>query len=223
MATIGVFDSGIGGLSVAKAIEKALPSDTVIYVSDREHMPYGDKTPKEVFDLVVPILQQLVEQGCATIVIACNTVTTTHIEELRSIIAVPLVGIEPMVKPAAEQTKSGVIAVCATPATLASNRYAWLKQTYASEITVIEPDCSEWAYMIEHNQVSDDVIRTQITEVCEAGADMIVLGCTHYHWIEEEITKLAAGRAIVLQPEQAVIAQLIRRVRLLEANLKQTT
>jgi len=210
MATIGVFDSGIGGLSVAKAIERALPSDRILYVSDREHMPYGDKTPQEVFGLVVPILRHLEEQGCDAIVIACNTVTTTHIEELRNIISVPLIGIEPMVKPAAEQTKTGIIAVCATPATLASKRYAWLKQTYASGVTVIEPDCSKWAYMIEHDQVNDGLIREQVTELCKAGADVIVLGCTHYHWIEDVIQEIAAKAAVVVQPEQPVIAQLKR-------------
>jgi len=210
MATIGVFDSGIGGLSVAKAIERALPSDKILYVSDREHMPYGDKTPQEVFGLVVPILRHLEEQGCDAIVIACNTVTTTHIEELRNIISVPLIGIEPMVKPAAEQTQTGIIAVCATPATLASNRYAWLKQTYASGVTVIEPDCSKWAYMIEHDQVNDGLIREQITELCKAGADVIVLGCTHYHWIEDVIQEIVGKSAVVVQPEQPVIAQLKR-------------
>ena len=210
MSTIGVFDSGIGGLSVAKAIEKALPSDKVLYASDKEHVPYGDKTPEAVFGYVVPILQNLVEQGCEVIVIACNTVTTVHIDGLRKIISVPLIGIEPMVKPAAERTKSGIIAVCATPATLASKRYAWLKQTYASGIQIIEPDCSKWAYMIEHNQVNDNTIRQQITGLCDQGADVIVLGCTHYHWIEDIIQQIAAEAAVVIQPEQPVIAQLKR-------------
>ncbi|HSD55742.1 MAG TPA: glutamate racemase [Candidatus Saccharimonadales bacterium] len=210
MATIGVFDSGIGGLSVARAIEKALPEDAVLYVSDREHMPYGDKTSKEVFTLVVPILQQLVERGCNAIVIACNTVTTTHIEDLRKIIPVPLVGMEPMIKPAAEQTQTGVVAVCATPATLSSKRYAWLKETYTQGITVIEPDCSTWAYMIEHDQVNEAQIKQQITELCDQNADVIVLGCTHYHWIEDVIQSVAAERAVVVQPEQPVIRQLLR-------------
>jgi len=137
-------------------------------------------------------------------------VTTTHIEDLRKIIPIPLIGIEPMVKPAVKQTKSGIIAVCATPATLASKRYTWLKQTYAPNTTIIEPDCSKWAYMIEHNQVNESTIREQITEVCNAGADVIVLGCTHYHWIEDVIQGIADKAAIVVQPEQPVIAQLKR-------------
>jgi glutamate racemase len=210
MAKIGVFDSGIGGLSVANSIKKAMPDDQVIFLNDAEHMPYGDKTPKQVLGLVTPILQKLVTEGCEAIVIACNTVTTTLIKDLRERITVPLIGMEPMVKPAAEQTKTGIIAVCATPATLGSERYAWLKETYASDVQVIEPDCSKWAYMIQHDEVREETIRKQIEAVCEQGADIIVLGCTHYHWIEDLIQSIAAKRAVVVQPEQPVIAQLQR-------------
>lgn len=207
---IGVFDSGVGGLSVAKAIERALPNADVVFRDDREHMPYGDKSPQEVLGYVVPILEQMAKDGCQVIVIACNTVTTTHIAELRDRITVPLIGIEPMVKPAAAQTKTKTIAVCATPATLASKRYAQLKKQFAQGIKVLEPDCSRWAYMIEHNQINEAFMEKQINELCDAGADVIVLGCTHYHWIEDLINKLAQGRATVIQPEQAVIAQLKR-------------
>lgn len=197
-------------MSVANAIQKAMPESTVVYMDDRDHMPYGDKTPEQVLALVTPILRSLVAQGCEAIVIACNTVTTNHIEHLRSSIPVPLIGIEPMVKPAAEQTKTGIVCVCATPATLGSERYAWLKATYAKGVQVIEPDCSTWAYMIEHNQMNDDLLRQQINEVCDQGADVIVLGCTHYHWIEDVIRSIASERAVVVQPEQPVIAQLRR-------------
>ncbi len=210
MSTIGVFDSGLGGLSVAHAIERAMPHDTVIFRDDREHMPYGDKQMAAVYNLVLPILQQMITDGCEVIVIACNTVTTNLIGKLRDVLSIPLVGIEPMVKPAAEQTKTGIIAVCATPATLASPRYAWLKETYASGVKVLEPDCSRWAYMIEHNEVNEHQLIAQINEVCDQGADVIVLGCTHYHWIEALLQKIAAERAVVIQPEQPVIKQLKR-------------
>ncbi len=210
MAKIGVLDSGIGGLSVAQAIEKALPDDTVVFVSDKEHMPYGDKTPPQMLGFVVPIVEKLVGEGCETIVVACNTITTNLIDELRQRFSVQFIGIEPMIKPAAAQTKSGVIAVCATPATLDSKRYAWLKRTYAKNIRVLEPDCNKWAYMVEHNQVNEQQLRRQINEVCDARADVIVLGCTHYHWIENIIQDIAAKRAVVIQPEQPVIAQLKR-------------
>ncbi len=207
---IGVFDSGVGGESVANAIRAAMPHSEVIYLEDRENVPYGTKTPEQLKELVVPKLNMLSNQGCEVIVIACNTVTTTIIEDLRSKFSIPLIGMEPMVKPAAELTKSGVIAVCATPTTLASKRYQWLKQTYAQNVKVVEPDCSDWSYMIEHKEVEEQKIRERIEEACDAGADVIVLGCTHYHWIEDLIKRIADNRANVLQPEQAVIKQLRR-------------
>jgi glutamate racemase len=210
MPKVGVFDSGIGGLSVARAIQEALPDAQVVFASDKEHMPYGDKKPAQVLGFVVPIVEKLVDHGCKAIVIACNSVTTNHIEELRRRFTVPLVGIEPMVKPAAAKTKSGVIAVCATPLTLSSRRYAWLKETYTRNVKVLEPDCSQWAYMVEHNQLNEAKLLEQIDGVCKAGADVIVLGCTHYHWIEDIIRRMAAERALVIQPEQSVIAQLKR-------------
>lgn len=207
---IGVFDSGMGGLSVANVIKAELPDDDVLFVNDAHNLPYGSKTSEQLFKLVVPILQDMVERGCAVIVIACNTVTTTLIAELREVIPVPLIGMEPMVKPAAEQTKTGVIAVCATPTTLASERYSWLKQQYAQGVTVLEPDCSNWAFMIETKTVDNKAIKQIVDDVCGMHADVIVLGCTHYHWIEELIKESAAGKAVVLQPEKPVIEQLKR-------------
>jgi glutamate racemase len=143
---IGVFDSGIGGLSVANSIGRAIPEIEVVFRYDTaDHFPYANKSPDQIYEFVIPIFKQLIEEGCEVIVVACNTVTTTLIDRLRKQFSVPLVGIEPMVKPAAERTKSGVVTVCATPATLASERYHKLKRAYANNITVIEPDCSDWS------------------------------------------------------------------------------
>ncbi len=207
---IGVFDSGVGGLSLVKAIEKTLPEHEVLYREDKKNLPYGSKTPEQLLLLVKPILEQMVGEGCKVILVACNTVTTTIIDQLRQQIKVPLVGMEPMVKPAAEQTKSGVIAVCATPTTLASKRYAWLKDTYAKDVKVLEPDCADWTSMIEDDKVDQEQIKQRIDKVCDHGADIILLGCTHYHWIEEIIREIAAGRAEVIQPIEPVISQLKR-------------
>lgn len=209
MPKIGVFDSGIGGEAIAKSLRAALPDATIITKSDTQHVPYGDKTPQQVLGFVLPLLDELVIAGCDVIVIACNTVTMHHIATLREHTSVPLVGIEPMLKPASAQTKSGIIAVCATPATLASPRYASLKRQYASDLIIFEPNCSAWAYMIEHNSVNVHQIREQIDALCSAGADVIVLGCTHYIWITDLIEEITQGRAVVLQPEEAII----RRVR----------
>jgi glutamate racemase len=207
---IGVFDSGVGGLSVANAIKKALPGHEIIYKDDSQHVPYGTKTIEQIHGFTKPILEELVEERCKVIVIACNTVTTNLIERFRQELPVPLIGMEPMVKPAANATSSGIIAVCATPGTLSSDRYKWLKQRYAAGIKVLEPDCSDWSYMIETNSLDREKIAKTVEKICKLGADQIVLGCTHYHWIEEEIKVLANGRAEVLQPEAPVIRQLKR-------------
>lgn len=206
---VGVFDSGVGGLSVANAIRTALPDLEVQFVNDTDNVPYGSKTPEQLHELVLPILTSMIADGCQVIVVACNTVTTTIISELRKELSVPLVAVEPMVKPAAEMTTSNTIAVCATPTTLASPRYNELKQTYARGITVLEPDCSQWSAMIEANEINQDAISEQVESVCEQGADVIVLGCTHYHWIEDEIKQVADKySAKVIQPEAALVAQL---------------
>ena len=208
MKKIGVFDSGIGGLSVAKAIEKGFPDKEVLFVNDVKNMPYGSKSSDELLELVSPKIEYLIAQGCDLIVIACNTVTTNIIERLRSVFLVSIVGIEPMIKPAVALTKSGVFTVCATPATLSSRRYAWLKSEYARDIKVIEPDCSDWSTMIETNSVDSEKIKLIVDQSCEAGSDVIVLGCTHYHWIEDLIKQLANNRATVIQPETAIVSRI---------------
>lgn len=208
MATIGVFDSGVGGQRFVNVIQGSFPDSKIIYKTDTANLPYGNKTKEQLHALVLPILESMVKEGCEVIVIACNTVTTVLIEDLRAELSVPLVGVEPMVKVGAAKTKTGVITVCATPATLASERYKYLKETFAPNITMLEPDCSRWAGMIESNQVDVEAIRNLVVDSCNKGSDVIVLGCTHYHWIEELISRAADGRAEVIQPELPVVTQL---------------
>jgi glutamate racemase len=207
---IGVFDSGVGGQSVTNAIKKELPNLEIVYKDDKKHLPYGDKTVAEIHGYVRPIFQEFIDEHCELIVIACNTVTTNLAPQLREEFKVPIVGMEPAVKPAAAVSKTKIIAVYATPRTLTSKRYAWLKQEYANDVKVLEPDCSDWADMIETNSVNKYKVAKIVEDVCGQGADQIVLGCTHYHWIEELIKQLAKGRAEVLQPEKPVIKQLKR-------------
>lgn len=211
MVKIGVFDSGVGGRSVVKAIKQEMPDALVLYSDDPENLPYGNKTPEELLKLVIPKLAGLEKQGCQAIVVACNTVTTTIIKEVREQMKVPIVAVEPMVKPAAQMTRTNTIAVCATPTTLNSRRYKELLELNAKHLTVLEPDCSDWVYLIETNASDCSSIEGRIKEVCEQGADVIVLGCTHYHWIEEEIKEIADDYgAQVIQPERALVAQLKR-------------
>jgi glutamate racemase len=204
---IGVFDSGVGGLSVANVIKEALPDVEVVLHQDKENLPYGSKTPDELIYLIEPIINKFNQEKCRILVIACNTVSTNILGDIREMTGAYLIGVEPMLAEASIYTKTGVIAVCATPATLASDRYSNLKSNYAANLKVIEPDCSDWAYMIEHNSVDQEKIDNEINEVLENGADAIVLGCTHYHWIETEISKLSESRAKIFQPEQKIIAE----------------
>lgn len=205
---IGVFDSGVGGLSVVRAIAKEMPQLEIVYKEDREHVPYGTRTVGEIHGFVKPIFQSFIDEGCQAIVVACNTVTTNLISKLRQEFAVPMVGMEPMVKPAALNSKTGVIAVCATPRTLASERYQWLKNQFAQGLKVLEPDCSDWTQMIETNSVDREKVAKLVESVIAQKADQIVLGCTHYHWIEKLIKDMAAGRAKVIQPEEAIVIRL---------------
>lgn len=205
---LGVFDSGIGGEAVAAALARSFPQATITVVNDREHVPYGDKSPTEVIQLTDTAIQPLLIQQCDVIVLACNTATALAIETLRQRYpAQKFIGIEPMLKPAAALTESHIIAVCATPATLASERYRQLREHYTEGITVLEPDCSSWAKMIEDNAINHAVIAQTINDLCARGADVIVLGCTHYHWIKEEIATLAADRAVILEPSTAIAAR----------------
>lgn len=208
---VGVFDSGIGGLSVVNAIKRSLPAVNITFVTDAINFPYASKSPDDIWRGIVPIFEKLIKQDVDVIVVACNTVSTTLGSRLRAEFPlVPMVMLDPMVKPAAKLTTSGIIAVCATPTTLASERYATLKRECAASIRIIEPDCSNWSQLIENNQMNEAELSVAIEPVLGAGADVIVLACTHYHWIEQQIIKLANNRAVIVQPEEAITHQLKR-------------
>ena len=202
---LGVFDSGIGGEAVAAALQQTFPEAEIITVNDHDNVPYGEKSKETVIALTKAAIQPLLTAQCDVIILACNTATALTIEQLRhDYPRQKFIGIEPMIKTAAATTKTGTIAVCATWATLGSERYAGLVERYGKELKIIEPDCSQWAYWIEHNQLNHDHVKEIIDDVCNQGADVIILGCTHYHWIKEDIVALAAGRAVVLEPSEAI-------------------
>lgn len=202
---LGVFDSGIGGEAIAHALRLKFPQATIITINDRENLPYGTKSPDEVIRLTFSAVQPLLSQDCDVIVIACNTATAYAIEPLR--VQYPhqkFIGIEPMVKTASQLTHSDIVAVCATPGTLKSERYQDLLSDYATGLTVLEPDCSTWASAIESNLVDKAQIQSTINTLCARGADVIVLGCTHYHWIKDLIQDASNGRARIIDPSQAI-------------------
>lgn len=202
---IGVFDSGIGGEAVAAQLAKLMPNAHLQSVSDHEHVPYGSRSADEIIALTDAAIQPLLASGCDVIVIACNTATTVAIKALRERYpGMTFVGIEPMVKPAAAMTESGRIAVFATPATLSSERYQALKKEWAQNIIVDEPDCSTWAGLIENSKADEAPIELAVETAISEGADVIVLGCTHFHWLKDRAVAVAAGRATILEPSDAV-------------------
>jgi len=205
---IGVFDSGVAGLSIANAIKKALPDYEIIYREDSEHFSYGSRSPEQILRFVEPIFRNMVDEGCAIIVIACNTVTTTLLDTLRERLTVPLVGVEPMFEVAAQATQARKIAVCATPTTYASPLYRELKAQYAKDITVFEVECRDWPYMADRDPVDDIKVSKRIEEVLGYGVDVIVLACTHYHWIGEKIRYLSVQKATVIEPEEETVRRL---------------
>lgn len=213
---IGVFDSGIGGEAVAARLRELLPNAEVVTAHDRDNVPYGSRSTEDVHQLTRAAIQPLRAAGCDAIVLACNTATAAAIEQLRQEYPqLPFVGLEPMVKPAAARTRTQSVAVCATPGTLASLRYAQLKQRWAPDIHLIEPDCAQWAALIEQSESSAVDLQPLVQTVVAENADVVVLACTHYHWLkprlQRELAEAVTERDVtVLEPSDAIAAQLTR-------------
>ena len=205
---LGVFDSGIGGKSIAMSLQLKFPDAKIIIVNDHDNLPYGNKTKSEVIDLTNAAIQPLLSADCDIIILACNTATAQAIDTLRANYPnQKFIGIEPMIKTAAKLSKSHTVAVCATPSTLSSERYHKLVQKFGSGLQIIEPDCKDWARMIEQNNINYEIIKQTINKICEQGADVIVLGCTHYHWIKDDIVRLTNNRAVVIDPSDAIASR----------------
>lgn len=202
---IGVFDSGIGGKIVGIELQKVFQNANIIVVDDKQNIPYGDKTPQQIIDFTTAAIQPLINNQCDVIVIACNTATAVAIDHLRlSYPKQKFIGLEPMIKTAASLTKTNTFAVFATPRTLESERYKTLLHKYANGLKVIQPDCSKWAYMIENNIVNRSLIAEIVRNVSHQNCDVIVLGCTHYHWIKSMIKNFTNGKVTVIEPSEAI-------------------
>lgn len=202
---LGIFDSGIGGKAIAKSLSKFFPKANILIIDDKQNVPYGEKSNQEIIDLTDKAIQPLLKQACDVIIIACNTATAVAIDTLRE--KYPhqkFIGIEPMIKTANKLTKTNTIAVFATPATLKSQRYKNLVKKYGENLEIIEPNVSSWVLMIEKNQINYQSISKTIEKVCSMKADVIILGCTHYHWIKDSIIELVNGRAAVIEPSEAI-------------------
>ena len=210
--SIGVFDSGLGGLSVLAAIARALPGADLIYFADTAHVPYGNKSDDFIRARVLRIGQQLVGLGCTMIVVACNTATAAAVSALRqSLPGIPVVGVEPGIKPAAKASQSGRIAVLATSSTAKSERLARLIRLHAGSVAVDVLPCPGWATKVETLQLDDaqfgQSVRQHLAPTLAAGADRIVLGCTHYAFLAPLLEPIVAGRAQLVDVADAVARQ----------------
>ena len=205
---IGVFDSGLGGLSVLKELVAALPSAQFIYVSDAGHCPYGGKRASEITDRAEAITDFLLAQGAKLVVVACNTATIAAIESLRASYAVSFVGMEPAVKPAAALTKSGVVGVLATGAALAGEKLHKLIERHAAGVRVLTQPCPGLVERVEAGLVDSPETRALVRRYTEPllaeGADVLVLGCTHYPFLRAVIQQEVGPEVALLDTGAAV-------------------
>lgn len=207
MKRVGIFDSGVGGVTFAKRLKKAHPELKIKVVRDDKNMPYGSKTPSSIEKLTDFAIQPLL--GADIVVLACNTATAYAIDFLRAKYPEQrFIGFEPAIKTAAELTKTDQIAILATPATLKSSRYLKLKQAYGSYLIIFEPNVSTLAKQIETRSVSWPKLEALIRNLANQNVDCIVLGCTHYHMIEKEIQKFAGKNVHIVTPTEAVIKRI---------------
>jgi glutamate racemase len=199
---VGIFDSGIGGLSVAREIRRSLPREHLLYVADSAYVPYGDRTDDEVRARTLAGGRYLERRGAKLLVVACNTASGAALELLRERLSIPVVGLEPAVKPAVALSRNGRVGVMATAGTLRSERYARLVRAYGDGARVIAQPCIGLADAIEDGHLDDDVLRGLlpgfIGPLQAAGVDTVVLGCTHYPFVREQI-------AAALGPEVRIV------------------
>lgn len=212
---IGVFDSGVGGLSVLKEIRALMPDSDLIYVADRARAPYGTRSLPEVEKISLDIGRWLIDRGASTLVVACNTASAAALETLRAHFdGLPIVGMEPAVKPAAARTHSGVIAVFATAATFQGRLFESVVSRHGTGVRVVARACPDWVELVEAGLVTcDDVERSlapTLAEVLAEGADVAVLGCTHFSFLAPAIASLGGESLAVVDPAPAVAAQTAR-------------
>jgi len=213
---IGVFDSGVGGLSVLRHVRAMLPGEDLLYVADSAHAPYGDKSAQFIEARAMAIAEFLVARDAKALVVACNTATAAAIAALRQRFDLPIVGMEPAVKPAAEATRSGVIGVLATSGTLDSGKFAELVQRFGSQARVIVQPCPGLVEQVELGDLAGPLTRRLlegfVAPLLDAGADTLVLGCTHFPFLEPLLRELVGGEVAIIESGAAVARQLVRRL-----------
>lgn len=216
---IGVFDSGVGGLSVLRAIRALMPGESVVYVADQGHVPYGPRPMAEIQQFSEEITRFLLGKGAKLIVVACNTASAAALHHLRATFPdVSFVGMEPAVKPAAEHTRSGVVGVLATPATFQGALYASVVERFAQGVTVLQDTCPGLVQQIEKGDLTGQgtrqILEKALQPMLTQGADTIVMGCTHYPFVIPLIEQICGEKVRVIDPAPAVAKQARRLLEL---------
>jgi glutamate racemase len=213
---IGVIDSGVGGISVLKHIHTLLPHEHLMYLADSKYAPYGNKTAEEITQRCLILCDDLLQKNVKTIVVACNTATAAAIDELRETFDLPIIGMEPAVKPAAAATKNGVIGVLATVGTLKSAQFAALLESYGRNVKVVTQGCVGLVECIERGELDSTetkaLIRQYTAPLLAEGADTIVLGCTHYPFVKHVIQEIVGDKISLIDTGAAVAKQLKRQL-----------
>lgn len=214
---IGVFDSGIGGLAIAQKIRELLPNERLIYLADTHYAPYGEKTETEILQRSIAITDWLVKQQVKMIVIACNTATMLAIKTLRQNYDLPFIGVEPGVKPAAIQTKTGVIGILATPKTLTSPAFHQLAERVAVNTQVEMQPCPKLVRLVESLKLDQpetwQAVEEYVQPLIKKGADTIILGCTHFAHLAPIIQQVAGKNIQIISTETAVANEVKRQLK----------
>jgi glutamate racemase len=215
--TLGVFDSGLGGLSVLRAVREQLPGAAVLYFGDNGHIPYGARPLAQVRAFSHAITRFLVARGAQVMVVACNTASAAALVSLRQapeFAGLPFVGMEPAIKPAAQTTRSGVVGVLATPATFQGELYASVVERFAQGVTVLQQVCPGLVQQIEAGQVdtpaTEAMLRGWLAPMLAQGIDALVLGCTHYAFLIPTLERICGPGVAVIDPAPAVARQVAR-------------
>jgi glutamate racemase len=221
---IGIFDSGVGGLSVAREIRRLLPAESLLYLSDSAYCPYGGRPLPEIRDRTLKVGRFLLNKGAKVLVVACNSASGAALEALREDTPVPVIGMEPAVKPAALTTRNGRVGVMATAATLQADRFDRLMENHARNVQVFSQACPGLVELVEQGVTAGDEVRRVLAPLTrplrDAGVDTVVLGCTHYPFLRDAIGELLGPEVELIDSGEAVARQ-TRRVLEAEGALRE--
>lgn len=208
---IGIFDSGVGGLTVWKTLLNIFPNESFVYFADNKNCPYGTKTETEITQLSESIVQFLISKNCKIIIVACNTATSAAIKTLRSKYTIPIIGIEPAIKPASLLTQTGNVGVLATQGTINGGHFKNTSERFAKNKNVITQIGYGLVKLVEENKVNSsemtELLQKYITPMVNEHVDYIVLGCTHYPLLSNQINKITGGNIQLLEPSEAIAKQ----------------